>query len=145
MPVFPDFQPAAHQRVITMSYAEKVLRSTLHRLLLAQAGLVMAAAGVYLATRGAGPAVAALFGGGIALLNSFISANRLERASRLGGDVNRSMLELYIGAIARFVATPVLVAVGIVVLHLDPVAIIVGFAVAQIGYFFNRVRTTPNS
>ncbi len=128
-----------------MSHAKKVLRSTLYRLLLAQAGLVVAVAAVYFATRGSWPAVAALFGGGIALLNSFISANRLERASRLGGDAQRSMMELYIGAVARFVATPVLVAVGIVVLHLDPVAIIVGFAVAQLGYFFNRVRTNPNS
>lgn len=130
-----------------MSYAQRVLRGTTRRLLLIQALLVLAAAVAYFALKGWQPAVAALFGGLIALFNTSVSAQRLSRASEAAlNDLKRGMFELYIGAVIRFVATPVLVVVGIVLLKLDPVAIIVGFAVAQVGYFFNSARPpTPNS
>ncbi len=124
-----------------MSYAAKVLQGTLQRLLIVQALLILAAAAVYLATKGWPYALAALFGGGIALLNSLISAQRLRRAAEAVNDARRSMLELYLGAVTRFVATPALVAVGIVWLRLDPLAIIVGFAVAQLAYFMSSARS----
>lgn len=124
-----------------MSYANKVLRGAAGRLLASQALLVFATAGIYLWHSGGQAAMAALFGGLIAFFNTVISAQHLARASHAAaGDLKRGMLELYIGAVIRFVATPALVAVGIVALKLDAVAIIVGFAVAQVGYFFNSAR-----
>jgi ATP synthase protein I len=124
-----------------MSYAAKVLQGTARRVLTTQALLVLAAAFGFLAYGGVDKALAAAFGGGIALLNTLVSAHRLVRASEAAPDnVNRGMLELYIGAVTRFVATPALVAVGIVLLKLDPPAIIVGFVAAQVGYFFNGAR-----
>jgi len=123
-----------------MSYAAEVLRATLRRLLFVQVVLVLAVAVAFLALKGWPQGVAALFGGGIALFNTLVSAQRLRRASERTNDPQGSMLELYIGAGIRFVATPALVALGIILLDLDPVAIIVGFAVAQLGFFFNSAR-----
>lgn len=124
-----------------MSYAAKVLQGTARQVLTTQALLVLAAAVAFLVYGGSAKALAAAFGGGIALLNTLVSAHRLVRASEAApGNPNRGMLELYIGAVTRFVATPALVAVGIVLLKLDPPAIIVGFVAAQVGYFFNRAR-----
>jgi len=123
----------------------KVLHRTLRRLLTAQALLVLTAAGLYLAVKGGDHAAAAVYGGGIALLNSLISALHLRRATEAAGSsATRGMAELYVGAVIRFVAVPVLVALGIWGLTLDPVAIIAGFAVAQLGYLFNSVRTEPD-
>ena len=122
-----------------MSHAVKVLQGSLRRLLLIQAALALAAAEGYLLARGLPHSMAALFGGGIALFNSAISALQLARAARVG-DATRQMAELYMGAAFRFLATPALVAAGILVLDLDPVAIIVGFAVAQVAYLFGNTR-----
>ena len=125
-----------------MSYAVNVLRVTLRKLLLAQALLVLSTAVGFLAVKGGYTPLAALFGGAVALLNTAISANRLQKASEVaGGDVRRGMLELYLGAATRFVLTPLLIALGIAALSLDPVALIVGFGVAQLGYLFNNVKT----
>lgn len=132
-----------------MSYAAKVLLGMTRRLLTIQALLVLLAAGVYFALKGWEPASAAVFGGAIALFNTLVSAQRLARASRSAiQDPKHGMMELFIGAAIRFVATPALIAVGIVFLDLDPVAIIVGFGVAQVGYFFNSAHPhlqKPNS
>lgn len=132
-----------------MNYAETVLKQTLRRLLAAQVGLVVVTAAGFLAVQGGMEAVAALFGGGIALLNTLISALHLRRATAAASaSAGHGMGELYIGAVIRFVATPTLVAVGIWALGLSPIAIIAGFAVAQLGYLANSVRTTtaqPNS
>lgn len=121
-----------------MSYAVKALQATLYKLLLIQVVLVAVVAVAYLVYRGWPQALAAVFGGGIAMQNALVSANRLRRASERVNDARGSMLDLYVGAVIRFVATPTLIAIGIVLLKLDAVAIIAGFAVAQVAYFFNR-------
>jgi len=130
-----------------MSYAASVLRSTARRLLIIQLVLVLATALGFLAAKGGPEMLAALYGGAIALLNTLISAHRLRRASDAAvSDAKRGMMELYIGAILRFIGTPLFVALGILALGLDPIAIIVGFAVAQLAYFFNSSRApTTNS
>ncbi|WP_303902392.1 ATP synthase subunit I [Thiohalomonas denitrificans] len=132
-----------------MSYAAKVLLGMTRRLLTIQALLVLLAAGVYLALRGWEPVSAVVFGGAIALFNTLISAQRLARASDSANqDPKRGMMELFTGAVIRIVATPALIAIGIVFLDLNPVAIIVGFGVAQVGYFFNSAHPhlqKPNS
>lgn len=129
-----------------MSYAETVLRRTARRLLITQLLLVLITATAYFIAKGLGGSVAALYGGAIALLNTLISANRLRRASDVAArSANRGMMEMYIGAIMRFIATPLFVALGIAALGLDPIAIIVGFAVAQLGYFRVGAHSTKNS
>jgi ATP synthase protein I len=125
-----------------MSYAVNVLRATLRKLLLAQALLVLTTAVGFLAAKGGHTPLAALFGGAVALLNTAISAHRLQKASEVAaGDAHQGMLQLYLGAAMRFVLTPLFIALGIAALGLDPIALIVGFAVAQLGYLFNNVKT----
>ncbi|HKK06608.1 MAG: ATP synthase subunit I [Gammaproteobacteria bacterium] len=127
-----------------MSYAAQVLRRALRRLVIVQALLVLAAAAVYVLgfRHGLPGGAAVLYGGGIALISTFISAWRLLRATEVAGaSATRGMAELYIGAAMRFVSVLALMGVGIAALKLDPLAIIVGFAVAQLGYLFNRVPT----
>lgn len=125
-----------------MSHTTKVLHRTLRRLLWVQGALVLIAALACGVGMGLETVPAALFGGAIALLNTAISAERLHRATAAAGqDARQGMAALYSGAIIRFVATPALIAVGILALGLDPVAILIGFGVAQLGYLVNHVQT----
>jgi ATP synthase protein I len=130
-----------------MSYAASVLRQTARRLLVIQVALVLATALGFLFYKGGPEMLAASYGGAIALLNTLISANRLRRASEAAvSDAKRGMMELYIGAIMRFIGTPLFVALGILALGLDPIAIIAGFGIAQLAYFFNSPHApTTNS
>ncbi|QKT03608.1 ATP synthase subunit I [Ectothiorhodospiraceae bacterium 2226] len=126
-----------------MSHAATVLRGALHRLLGVQLLLTLAVAGAYLAMVGAASALAALYGGGIALVGSLIAGWRILRAGALAGQNPRvGEVEIYMGAAMRFIATLVLLAIGMGLLRLDPLAIIAAFAAAQIGYMFNRVDTS---
>lgn len=125
-----------------MSFAAQVLRKTVRKLLFFQLSVVLLTAAAYLLAKGGAAALAAGFGGGIALVNTLVSAQRLRKATEAAAtDARRGMLELYLGALTRFIGTPALIAVGIVLLELDPVAIIVGFAVAQVAYLLNGVET----
>ena len=129
-----------------MSHAVKVLQGTLRRLLIVQAGLILASATAYFFAQGGAAAVAAAFGGAIALLNALVSAHHLKRASvGAAGNAQRGMLELYLGAVIRFIATPLLVAVGIVALGLAPVPMLVAFAVAQVAYFAGPPRAPASA
>ena len=119
-----------------MSYAGRVLRATLRRLLIAQLLLVLLVMLAYAAVKGSGSAWAAGYGGGIALTNTIVMAWRVGRTHS-----RRALIELYIGAGIRFGLTLFLMAVGMGWLRLDPLALILGFAVAQVGYVFNRVPT----
>lgn len=125
-----------------MSYAAQVLRHTVRRLLTVQVLLTGATGLAFLVLRGQFAAVSAFYGGGIALVSTLLSAWRLLRATEAASaSPGRGMVEFYIGAAMRFVSVLVLMAFGMAVLKLEPVAIIAGFAVAQIGYLFNRVST----
>jgi ATP synthase protein I len=120
-----------------MSYAGRVLRATLRRLLMVQLLLVLLAMLAYAAVKGSGSAWAAGYGGGIALANTIVMAWRVGRSN----SSSRALVELYIGAGIRFALTLFLMAVGMGWLKLDPLALILGFAIAQVGYLFNRVPT----
>ncbi|ADE16963.1 ATP synthase I chain [Nitrosococcus halophilus Nc 4] len=123
-----------------MSYAAKVLRATLRRLLVVQLFLVLPVVLAYAAIKGGESALAAGYGGGIALINTAIMAWRVSRTNS-----KRALAELYIGASIRFGGTLLLMAIGMGVLKLDPLALLLGFAAAQLGYLFNRVpMNTPH-
>lgn len=125
-----------------MSYAAQVLRKTLRRLVILQSLLILACAGIYLGVEGGLGALAVLYGGGIALTSTLVSAWRLLRATEAAGDaMHRAMAELYIGAALRLVLVVGLMAVGMAVLRLNPLAVIIGFGAAQIGYIFNQMPT----
>ena len=112
------------------------------RLLLVQAGLVLFAAIGSFYYFGGEAVPATLFGGAIAIANTFLLSRRLDAASNLAVDnQNAGVLTLYLGVIQRFVFTLVMFAVGIKVLGLvPPIAIIGGFAVAQLGFMISGFR-----
>lgn len=119
-----------------MSYAARALRVTLRRLLLVQLLLVLLVALGYFAIKNGDSALAAGYGGGIALANTVVMAWRVSQANN-----KYALAELYLGAALRFGLTLLLMGLGMGLLELDPLALILGFAVAQLGYLFNRVST----
>ena len=56
-------------------------------------------------------------------------------------DPGKSMRILYVGAVQRFVLVLGLIALGIALFKLEPVAMIAGFALAQAGYLIgSRIK-----
>lgn len=119
-----------------MSHAARVLRATLRRLLFVQLLLVLPVALGYLVIKGGDSALAAGYGGIIALVNTLVMAWRVGRIGNA-----HAFVELYLGAGLRFALTLLLIGLGMGLLKLDPLALILGFAAAQLGYLFNRVPT----
>lgn len=69
---------------------------------------------------------------------------RLKRAAGLAqGNGRQGGLTLYAGAVERFVVTLAGFAVGMGMLRLEPLAQIIGFAVAQLGYLAGARRHPP--
>lgn len=84
----------------------------------------------FLMMQGVGAAVAALFGGATALLNSLLlvwRAGRTERGPALSAQ--QSIRVLYLSALERFAAVAMMFMGGMGVLRLDPLPMLVGFVV----------------
>ena len=107
------------------------------RLAAVQAGLAVAGAGAFLFVRGAGAAGGALAGSGIALVLTALHARRVRIATRATkSQPGSETLVLGIGVFERFAVAAALFALVIGYWGLDPLAVIVGFAVCQAGWFF---------
>lgn len=122
-----------------MSYAVRLLRAALRKLLIIQLLLVLPVVLAYAGIKGSDSALAAGYGGGIALINAIIMAWRVGRTSS-----KPALADLYMGAGISFGMTLLLMGTGMGILKLDPPALLFGFAVAYLGYFylgyqFNRV------
>jgi ATP synthase protein I len=110
-------------------------------LLLAQGVLVALLVGILFATGRSDAAMAAAFGGGIALLSAWLLGVSVRLAAQLARtDPGRETTALYIGAVMRFAGVLVLFAVGMGVLQLSPLPLLGGFAVAQVGHVLNGAR-----
>lgn len=115
---------------------------TVRRVLAIQLLIVLGVSAAYLATAGTYMAQSALYGGGIALLSTWLMAWRITKAAEAAAqDSNRGALVIYAGAVQRFFLTLVLMALGMGSLKLSPVAVLVGYAAAQLAYTFNKVDT----
>ncbi|MGH8504861.1 MAG: ATP synthase subunit I [Stenotrophobium sp.] len=116
------------------------MRRDVYKLLMIQSGLtVVAALGMYFYRDALG---ATLYGGAIALINALLLARRTVRAAAMvDRDARWSSFTLLAGVLERFLFTLAAFGLGIGVLRLDPPALIVGFAVAQIGYVLARPRS----
>ncbi len=87
------------------------------------------------AVAGQPAARAAVYGGGIAVVNSVLMRRRVQRAGAAAEQTPaRSSLTLYLGAVERFVFTLVAFALGMGWLGLAPAPLLVTFALAQLGY-----------
>lgn len=107
------------------------------RLLYIQATVVLAGVVIAFTQMGSASALAAAFGGGVALLNSELLVWRVKRADDAAKtDPKRSVYILFFGAVERFVFALAGLAIGLGVLKLDPIPLLAMFGIAQVAYFF---------
>lgn len=87
-------------------------------------------------------ALAALYGGGIAIVNTLLLARRANRAAVMA-EVNLkwSALSLYAGMFERFFFTALAFAVGMGPLGLPPIVLLAVFAGAQLAYVVGGARS----
>ena len=127
-----------------MSYAARVLRKGLRRVLLAQLSLTLAvAAGAALAApphQAPGRLGAALAGGAIAMASALVLAYTVGRADGKGGPA-QAQLWLLGGAAARFVFAIVLLGVGLGVFHVSPLPFLIAFGLGQAAFLVPGVSS----
>ncbi len=124
-----------------MNNAAAVLSGSIRRVIGTQLTLTAAIVVGYIAwygwTGGRAAALAALFGGGVALAGTWLLGRRVRRVSVSTPDGVGGQLGLYAGAAPRFVATLILLGVGIGWMKLAPAPLIVTFGLAQFGFLIN--------
>jgi len=93
-------------------------------------------------TKGTWESLAALYGGLVSICISMLLLWGIQRANAAAKvDPGKSMRILYVGAVQRFVLVLGLIALGLALFKLDPVAMIAGFALAQAGYLIgSRIK-----
>jgi ATP synthase protein I len=105
------------------------------RVFIAQILLILAVAIAYLALAGIPQAKSALYGGAIALANTWLLARRMAQLGALVTQGSqRGTVLLYFGALQRFALTLGLLILGLGGLKLAPVPMIAAFALAQLGF-----------
>ena len=121
-----------------MSHAAEILSQGIRRVLVSQIVLTLLTAGVAFALLGSAAALAALYGGGVALVSTWLLGRRVSRTPEIArqGDTG-SQLALYAGILPRFIVTLALLAAGIGWLKLAPIPLIVAFGLAQLGFAIN--------
>lgn len=88
-----------------------------------------------LAGQGPWDALSAAYGGLSSVILALISIGGFKRANQYAlSDPKKSMIILYMGAVGRFVAVLVLLGIGLGSLKLAPLAVLIGFALAQASY-----------
>ena len=100
-----------------------------------QAALVLVCMLIAWVYWGHNAALAAGFGGAIALSNAVLLARSVRRAGELAKtDAKLSTYALYFGAIQRFLLVIVGMGIGLAVLHLSPIPLLLAFGIAQLAY-----------
>ncbi len=125
-----------------MSFATVVMRRVVRRLFVIQLALTLIIALSYLIFQSLNGFFAAIYGGSITLTGTLLMAWRISRAGEAGSkEKQQGYIEIYAGVVQKFILTLVLMAVGMGVLKLDPLAVLVGFAVTQFSFIANKVDT----
>ncbi|RKZ90377.1 MAG: ATP synthase subunit I [Gammaproteobacteria bacterium] len=126
-----------------MSFAIVVMRRVVRRLLIVQIIITLFVALVYLVLHGLDNLSAAFYGGCITLSGTLLMAWRIARAGEAATiEKQQGFIEIYIGALQKFILTLVLMAFGMGYLKLDPLAILVSFAATQLSFIANKVDTS---
>ena len=109
------------------------------RLFSIQAVLVLLAVALGWYGYAADGALAALYGGAIALINTLWLGRKVELAGEMAEeDLTRGIYAIYFNAIQRFVFVLVALGVGLQALQLTPQPFLLPFGLAQVAYFFGR-------
>jgi ATP synthase protein I len=106
------------------------------KLLLLQCAIIVVVAVFMFFYKSQSAMEAALYGGMIALVNTWISGRRTLSALLAQGSGQEVMI-LALGAMQRFAFTIVFFVVGMLFLKLMPVPLLAAFALAQGAYFFS--------
>jgi F0F1-type ATP synthase assembly protein I len=131
-------QQAVEQSAVRTTASEINIKTGADKILQTQAFLVIAVAiGFYVYGQQILVIPAALFGGGIAMLNVWFADRRLRKAASNIAS-GQEVSAFYIGAVQRFVSTLLLFILGMLFLKLMPLPLLVAFASAQAGYLFNN-------
>ena len=108
----------------------------IRKLAVLQLALVMVAAVMFYLWHGVLPAVSAVFGGAIALVNVVLLRWRQRSAGQTRAlSAGESIRLLYRSALERFVVIAALFMLGMGVLQLDALALLTGFIVGQLALF----------
>ncbi len=125
-----------------MSFATVVMRRVVRRLFIIQLALTLIVALSYLIFQSLNGFFAAIYGGTITLSGTLLMAWRISRAGEAGSkEKQQGYVEIYAGVVQKFILTLLLMAFGMGVLKLDPLAILVGFAITQFSFIANKVDT----
>ena len=125
-----------------MSFALVVMRRVVRRLLIVQLILTLIIALCYFVFDNTNSMLAALYGGSITLSASLLMAWRITRAGEVAAtDKQQGYIEIYIGAFQKFILTLLLMAIGMGYFKLDPLAILISFAITQMSFIANKVDT----
>jgi len=125
-----------------MSFATVVMRRVVRRLFIVQFIITLAAALGYFALQNINGFFAALYGGSITLSGTLLMAWRISRAGEAAAkEQQQGYIEIYAGVIQKFILTLVLMAIGMGYLKLNPLAILVSFALTQLSFIANKVDT----
>jgi len=120
-----------------MIYTSALLKSGRRRLAVWQSVIVLMVGCVVWMVHGHYYGLSVFYGGGLALVISFLLGWRLQKVVNLGRAMNGfDLLQISFGALERFVLVALGMACGIAWIGLAPWAMILGFTAAQIGYFF---------
>ena len=115
------------------------LEKTLRRILLVQLIFIGLAAVTFSFFRGTDFVLALLYGGTVTIATTLYSGWRLKIATESGEQGSAlNMIEFYKSTLLRFILVVALLALGLGYLKLEPLAVIIGFAITQTGYLFGR-------
>ncbi len=127
-----------------MSVVAETIQQGARRVLIAQALLLLISATVAMLIQGWFAAVSALFGGVVTLFGTGWMAYRVYRAGELTRDnPSGGAVALYGGVLIRFVFVITALAIGMGVLKLQPVFVLIGFAVTHLGYILTMPSVKP--
>ncbi|MDX2507024.1 MAG: ATP synthase subunit I [Gammaproteobacteria bacterium] len=128
-----------------MSFATVVMRRVVRRLFIVQIAITFIVALTYLAFQNINGFFAALYGGSITLSGTLLMAWRISRAGAVGStEKQQGYIEIYAGVVQKFILTLVLMAFGMGYLQLNPLAILLSFALTQLSFMANKVDTSPH-
>lgn len=122
-----------------MLQARDSLRVTLRKILIIQALLTaIAAVAGLLTTSTLMFAIAVIYGGAVTSIGTGLHAWRLLKIAATGNETDPSMVgaEVFKGVIFKLTAMIALLALGMGYLKLDPLAVVIGFSVAYLGFMF---------
>lgn len=123
-----------------MYQAKDSLKEALRKTLTMQTVLTLVAAVIALLTKGDRFALALVYGGAVTIAGTWLHAWRLLKiaATDVDNDPTHVGAEVFKGAILKLAAMIGLLAVGMGVLKLNPLAVLIGFIVAYFGFMFAR-------